>query len=225
MRRGYGCCGGCRCRIAVLHWRAGVWNSRLRYGALCGWRAGAGATKRYLRDRGATSMHGQRRRVRHGFVLDGDSDVWLHSWLFQFKLHRRAYATGAVLVVAVLVGAQPQQVREEIGRAPVPLARALGVAIEVCVLSVVAAARVVLNRLRLAVRLGLDVLVELVVLRELPQDRLLPLVCPSQPCTGFAPESSTLSPSCCLPPISRSSMPPSFFRQSTCFGSSFSIRR
>lgn len=67
--------------------------------------------------------------------------------------------------------------REEIGGAPVPLARALGVAVEVCVLAVMAAARVVLDRLRLAVGLGLDVLVESVVLGELPQDRLLPLVC------------------------------------------------
>lgn len=70
--------------------------------------------------------------------------------------------------------------RKEVGGAPVALSRALGVAIEVGVLSVMAAARVVLDRLRLAVCLCLDVLVEPVVLRKLPQYRLLPLVCPGQ---------------------------------------------
>jgi hypothetical protein len=66
---------------------------------------------------------------------------------------------------------------EEVGRAPVSLARAFGIAVEVRILPVVAAARVVLDRLRLAVGFGLDVLIKPVVLGELPQDRLLPLVC------------------------------------------------
>ena len=50
-----------------------------------------------------------------------------------------------------------------------------------------AAARVVLNRLDLAVRLGLDVLVEYVVLGQLPQDALLPFVYINQPSVVHVP--------------------------------------
>ena len=53
--------------------------------------------------------------------------------------------------------------REEVGGAPVSLSGALGVAIKVGILAVVAAARVVLDRLWLAVGLSLDVLVKGVV--------------------------------------------------------------
>src|SRR5690242_8827986 len=71
--------------------------------------------------------------------------------------------------------------REELDRASEALSWALGVAVQVCVLPVVAAARVVLARLGLAVCLCLDVLVQLVVLGELPEQALLPFVCSCQP--------------------------------------------
>ena len=70
---------------------------------------------------------------------------------------------------------------EELDGAPEALSRALGVSVEVCILSVVSAAGVVLDCLGLAVRLGLDVFVQLVVLGELPQNALLPFVCSCQP--------------------------------------------
>jgi hypothetical protein len=53
--------------------------------------------------------------------------------------------------------------RKEFDRAPEALLGALGVSVEVGVLSVVAAARVVLDRLQLTICLGLDVLVQDVV--------------------------------------------------------------
>lgn len=67
--------------------------------------------------------------------------------------------------------------REELDGAPEALSWALGVAVQVSVLAVVAAARVVLAGLGLAVCLCLDVLVQLVVLGEVPEQALLPLVC------------------------------------------------
>jgi hypothetical protein len=51
---------------------------------------------------------------------------------------------------------------------PEALSGALGVAIEICILSVMPATRVVLDRLCLAVCFGLDVLIKLIVFRELP---------------------------------------------------------
>jgi hypothetical protein len=59
-------------------------------------------------------------------------------------------------------------VREEVSGTPVPLSGAFWVAVEVGVLPVVTAARVVLDCLRLTVGLGFDVLVEFVVLGKLP---------------------------------------------------------
>jgi len=56
------------------------------------------------------------------------------------------------------------------------LLRALGVAVEICVLSVVPAAGVVLDRLQLTVGLCLDMLVQDVVLWKIPQDALLPSI-------------------------------------------------
>lgn len=81
-------------------------------------------------------------------------------------------------MAALVVGAQPQQVREELEGAAEALLGALGVAIEIGVLAIVAAARVVLvlDRLELAVGFRLDVLVEGVVFGEVPEDALLPLV-------------------------------------------------
>lgn len=81
-------------------------------------------------------------------------------------------------MAALIVGAQPQQVREELEGAAEALLGALGVAIEIGVLAIVAAARVVLvlDRLELAVGFRLDVLVEGVVFGEVPEDALLPLV-------------------------------------------------
>jgi hypothetical protein len=89
----------------------------------------------------------------------------------------RAHLARAVGHVAILIGAQPQEMGEELDRAPEALLGTLGVSIEVCILSIVAAARMVLDRLQLSVCLGLDVLVEDVVFRQLPQNALLPLVC------------------------------------------------
>ena len=66
-------------------------------------------------------------------------------------------------MAALVVGTQPQQVGEELEGATEALLGALGVAIKVGILAVVAAARVVLDRLWLAVGLSLDVLVKGVV--------------------------------------------------------------
>ena len=71
----------------------------------------------------------------------------------------RAHLARAVGHVVVLIGAQPQEMGEELDGAPEALLGAFGVSIEIGVLSVVAAARVVLDCLQLAVCLGLDVLV------------------------------------------------------------------
>lgn len=108
------------------------------------------------------------RRFRSGFDLDG--------LLLNLGLHGRAHLAGAVVVVGRLVGAQPEEMREELDGAPEALLRALWVAVEVCILAVVAAARVVLDRLELAVCLCLDVLVQDVVVGEVPEDALLPFV-------------------------------------------------
>jgi hypothetical protein len=70
-----------------------------------------------------------------------------------------AHLAGAVGVVAALVGAQPEQVREKLDGAPEALLGPLGIAIEVRILPVMAAPRMVLDRLHLSVRFRLDVLV------------------------------------------------------------------
>jgi hypothetical protein len=54
--------------------------------------------------------------------------------------------------------------RKELDRTPEALLRALGVAVQIGILPVVASSRMVLDRLQLAVRLGLDVFVKLVIL-------------------------------------------------------------
>jgi hypothetical protein len=92
------------------------------------------------------------------FLLDLDLDLGLLD-----VSGRRAHLARAVGRVAVLVGTQPQEMREEFDGAPEALLGALGVSVEVGVLSVVAAARVVLDRLQLTICLGLDVLVQDVV--------------------------------------------------------------
>lgn len=66
---------------------------------------------------------------------------------------------------------------KELDRAPEAFLRAFGITIEVGILAIVTAARVVLHSLDLAVCLCLDVLVEDVVVGKLPQNALLPLVC------------------------------------------------
>ena len=109
-------------------------------------------------------------------------DLDLDCRLLHFELQGHAHLAGAILHVARLVGAQPEEVWEELEGAPETLAGAFGVAVEVCVLAVVAAARVVLARPRLAVGLGLDVFVEDVVVGDVPQDALLPFVCSRQRC-------------------------------------------
>jgi hypothetical protein len=120
--------------------------------------------------------------------LDFDPDCRLFFFLFHVELQWHAHLAGAILHVARLVGAQPEEVWEELERAPEALAWALGVAVQVCILAVVAAARVVLARPRLAIGLGLDVFVEGVVVGEIPQDALLPFVCscPVRYCPGPA---------------------------------------
>lgn len=112
---------------------------------------------------------------------------------------------------------------EELDGASKAFPRAFGISVQVCVLSVVAAARVVFDRLGLAVCLGLYMLEEAVALGEVVEDALLPFVCRCQRGRGI--QERGCPPSCCLPPISRSSIPPSFLRQSMCLGSSLSISR
>ena len=67
--------------------------------------------------------------------------------------------------------------RKKLDGAPEALLRALGVAVEIGILSIVPAAGMVLNSLQLTVGLCLDVLIEDVVFGKLPQDALLPFVC------------------------------------------------
>lgn len=66
--------------------------------------------------------------------------------------------------------------REELDGAAKALLGPSRVAVQIGVLSVVPAARVVLDRLDLAVRFGLDMFVEDIVFWKLPQDTLLPFV-------------------------------------------------
>lgn len=149
------------------------------------------------------SAHGSHSSRRVGRDIGGA--CWLRG-LLDFDLIRRAYTASAVVVVAGLVGQEPQQMREEFDRAAETLPGAawivsyvlkvksrrirrglnrwcsmllsrryvpFGVAVEIGILPVVAAARVVLG---LAIGLGLDVLVQAVVLGKVPQNALLPFV-------------------------------------------------
>jgi hypothetical protein len=115
-------------------------------------------------------------RESNGLPLDLRLRFDLYCRLLHVELQGHTHLAGAVLHVARLVGAQPEEVWEELEGAPEALAGAFGVAVEICVLTVVAAARVVLARPRLAVGLGLDVFVEDVVVGHVPQDALLPFV-------------------------------------------------
>lgn len=139
-----------------------LWRRALRR------RAGRGRARGELCGRG----------LGHGLALEreGGLGVGPGGLVVAVGLDGRAHLAGAVDGVAVLVGAEPQQMGEELDGAAEALLGALGVAVQIGVLPVVAAARVVLHRLLLAVGLGLDVFVEDVVLGQLPQDALLPLV-------------------------------------------------
>lgn len=122
------------------------------------------------------------RRESDGLSLDLRLDLDLYCRLLHVELQGHTHLAGAVLHVARLVGAQPEKVWEELEGAPEALAGAFGVAVEVCVLAVVAAAGVVLARPRLAVGLCLDVFVEDVVVGDVPEDALLPFVWFCQRC-------------------------------------------
>lgn len=93
------------------------------------------------------------------FLLDFDLDLGLLD-----VAGGRAHLARAVSHVAILVGAQPKEMGKELDRAPEALLGTFGVSIEIGVLSVVAATRVVLDCLQLTVCLGLDMLVEDIVL-------------------------------------------------------------
>jgi hypothetical protein len=122
---------------------------------------------------------------------------------------RRAHLARAIGHVAVLVGAQPQEMGKKFDGTPEAFLGALWVSVEVCILSIVAAARVVLDRLQLSVCLGLDVLVEDVVFRQLPQDALLPLVCHMLVCSRPCASHLAYPLAACRPPRAEACHPAS----------------
>lgn len=76
---------------------------------------------------------GRGKCVRGGLPLDGRRELWLDfgldHWLLWLGLLRRAHLAGAVVVVAVLVGAQPQEMWEELDWTAEALPWSLGVSV------------------------------------------------------------------------------------------------
>ena len=106
-----------------------------------------------------------------GFLLDaGCSALLLDHGLLNFDLFWAAQLACAVARVASFVCHQPQKMREKLNRASEALLGPARMPVEVGILSVVAAAGVVLHGLCLPIRLRLDVLVQLVVFRKIPED-------------------------------------------------------